>query len=81
MSSIELSNLISGTINGFTGSVGFTGSQGLQGFTGSIGPLGYTGSQGIIGFTGSQGNKNVDGGNAFSTYLTSQTVNGGSANG
>jgi hypothetical protein len=40
---------------GFTGSVGFTGSQGDTGFTGSQGSIGFTGSQGDIGFTGSQG--------------------------
>ena len=39
---------------GFTGSVGFTGSQGITGFTGSQGITGFTGSEGV-GFTGSQG--------------------------
>jgi hypothetical protein len=38
--------------DGFTGSIGFTGSQGATGFTGSVG---FTGSQGATGFTGSQG--------------------------
>ena len=37
---------------GYSGSLGYTGSQGIQGFTGSIG---YTGSQGVTGFTGSLG--------------------------
>ena len=37
----------SGRIQGFTGSVGYTGSQGVQG------ELGYTGSQGGIGYAGS----------------------------
>ena len=36
---------------GYTGSIGFTGSQGA-GFTGSAG---YVGSQGELGYTGSQG--------------------------
>jgi len=37
---------------GFIGSQGFAGNQGDQGFTGSIG---FTGSQGDVGFIGSQG--------------------------
>ena len=37
---------------GYTGSAGFTGSQGDLGYTGSAG---YTGSQGDLGYTGSQG--------------------------
>jgi hypothetical protein len=47
-----------GSLNGFTGSVGFTGSRGPIGFTGSQGiqgPLGFTGSRGDTGFTGSVG--------------------------
>jgi hypothetical protein len=60
----NLSDFLTGTLIGFTGSrgdTGFTGSQGIQGvigFTGSRGDTGFTGSQGIqgvIGFTGSQG--------------------------
>lgn len=44
-----------GRIQGYTGSVGFVGSQGDLGYTGSQGDIGYTGSQGDVGFTGSQG--------------------------
>jgi hypothetical protein len=46
---------------GYTGSLGYTGSQGDLGFTGSkgdigfTGSLGFTGSKGDIGFTGSLG--------------------------
>ena len=43
---------------GYTGSIGFTGSQGSNGFTGSLGftgSRGFTGSQGTTGFTGSLG--------------------------
>jgi len=56
---------LSGTI-GFTGSFGYTGSQGdigytgSKGFTGSKGDIGYTGSkgdQGDIGYTGSKGDQ------------------------
>jgi hypothetical protein len=39
---------------GYTGSIGFTGSQGT-GFVGSKGDAGYTGSTGSIGYTGSTG--------------------------
>jgi len=56
-------------------------NQTYTGYTGSQGIIGYTGSYGPVGYTGSSGNKNVDGGVAFSVYLPSQTVNGGSANG
>jgi collagen type VII alpha len=68
-----LSNLLSTSFAGFTGSVGFTGSQGIQGvtgFTGSqgiqgviglTGSRGFTGSQGVIGLTGSQGIQGVIG--------------------
>lgn len=65
---INLTDLLNKTYTGYTGSqgVGYTGSRGAIGFTG---------------FTGSTGNKNADGGNSFSVYLPSQTVNGGSANG
>lgn len=60
----SLSNFLSGTYTGFTGSqgVGYTGSGGLRGFTGSrgesgfIGSYGFAGSQGELGYTGSQGN-------------------------
>lgn len=38
---------------GYTGSVGFVGSQGVTGFAGSVG---FTGSQGVIGYTGSAAN-------------------------
>jgi len=53
-------------LQGYTGSIGYTGSFGLQGYTGSIGytgsfgttgyvgSVGYTGSFGLIGYTGSQ---------------------------
>lgn len=44
-----------GRIQGYTGSVGFVGSQGELGYTGSQGDIGYTGSQGDVGFVGSQG--------------------------
>lgn len=41
---------------GYTGSTGYTGSQGpAGGYTGSQGNIGYTGSQGDIGYTGSAG--------------------------
>lgn len=43
-----------GQIIGYTGSLGYTGSQGA-GFTGSQGDTGYTGSEGQAGFTGSRG--------------------------
>ena len=69
MTDVLLSDLISNAISGATG------------YTGSAGVTGYTGSQGAIGYTGSAGNKNVDGGNATSTYLPTQLLNGGSANG
>jgi hypothetical protein len=52
------------TGNGYTGSLGYTGSQGPIGYTGSRGDTGYTGSQGIqgvIGYTGSQGTQGVIG--------------------
>ena len=63
---VKVSEFLSTSFVGFTGSrgsVGFTGSQGsqgiqglqgAQGFTGSAG-AGFTGSQGVIGFTGSAG--------------------------
>jgi hypothetical protein len=44
-----------GRIQGYTGSVGFVGSQGDIGYTGSQGDIGYTGSIGDTGYTGSQG--------------------------
>lgn len=49
------------TAPGYTGSIGYTGSQGIPGeasaigYTGSRGNLGYVGSQGVTGFTGSRG--------------------------
>ena len=67
---IDTNFIISFTVNGDRGDLGFTGSQGdigfagsqgdtgftgSKGFTGSQGDLGYTGSQGNIGFTGSAG--------------------------
>lgn len=52
---------------GYTGSQGFTGSQGPIGYTGSrgslgfTGSLGYTGSKGDTGFTGSRGDTGFTG--------------------
>ena len=53
--SISLSDVV-GYATGYSGSIGYTGSQGVQGVTGYTGSIGYTGSQGSqgpIGYTGS----------------------------
>ena len=53
--SISLSDVVR-YATGYTGSRGYTGSQGVQGVTGYTGSIGYTGSQGSqgpIGYTGS----------------------------
>lgn len=64
MTTTSLSDFLSGTYTGYTGSkgdLGFTGSQGIIGFSGSrgvtgfTGSLGFVGSKGDIGFTGSRG--------------------------
>ena len=55
---------------GYTGSAGFTGSQGTTGFTGS------TGSQGNIGFTGSLGAQGPQGNIGFTGSLGAQGPQG-----
>ena len=55
---------------GYTGSAGFTGSQGTTGFTGS------TGSQGNIGFTGSLGAQGPQGNIGFTGSLGAQGAQG-----
>jgi hypothetical protein len=58
---IDTNFIISFTVNGDRGDIGFTGSQGDIGFAGSQGNTGFTGSKGFTGsagdtgFTGSQG--------------------------
>ena len=60
----DTNSVISFTVNGDRGDIGYTGSQGVIGYTGSQGDIGYTGSagtdgtngtNGTIGYTGSQG--------------------------
>lgn len=58
---------------GYTGSIGFTGSQGTTGFVGSQGDLGYTGS---VGFTGSQGVIGYTGSTGIFTNTTISTAIG-----
>lgn len=63
MTNIPLSDYMSGSFVGYTGSqgnlgytgsIGYTGSQGVIGYTGSASTvIGYTGSKGDIGYTGS----------------------------
>lgn len=65
----------SGRVQGYTGSHGFTGSQGLQGpaggFTGSRGDTGFTGSQGV-GYTGSLGATGPSGGQGLRGFTGSK---------
>jgi hypothetical protein len=72
MTNIPLSDYMSGSF------VGYTGSQGNLGYTGSIG---YTGSQGVIGYSGSLGYTGSKGdiGYIVSTLsqITSQPANNG----
>jgi hypothetical protein len=58
---------------GFTGSVGFTGSQGIQG---DIGLTGSQGIQGVTGFTGSQGIQGVIGLTGSRGFTGSQGIQG-----
>lgn len=53
----NFNELYSNTSTGYTGSIGYAGSQGNVGYTGSAstGTTGYTGSQGNVGYTGSVG--------------------------
>jgi hypothetical protein len=61
---------------GFTGSRGFTGSQGIIGFTGSQGIQGFTGSQGIQGFSGSRGIQGFTGSQGVIGFTGSQGIQG-----
>jgi hypothetical protein len=54
---------------GYTGSVGYTGSQGTNGYNGS---LGYTGSKGDLGYTGSKGDTGYNGSFGATGYTGSK---------
>ena len=65
------------TVRGYTGSIGFTGSQGIQGFTGSQGLRGFTGSRGFAGSQGPVGVVVYDAGIPYTDFSFGVNINCG----
>jgi len=83
MTNIPLSDYMSGSFVGYTGSKGDIGYTGSQGYTGSKGDIGYTGSQGytgsastVIGYTGSKGDIGYTGSIPAALTATSLALGG-----
>jgi hypothetical protein len=86
MTNIPLSDYMSGSFVGYTGSqgnLGYTGSKGdigytgSQGYTGSKGDIGYTGSAStVIGYTGSKGDIGYTGSIPAALTATSLALGG-----